>query len=71
MRKDLRGLYEDIVGSAFTMFPLWTILRNAKKWQDDVSNKEKRKRKARTLTADELKDVEEGGARVSKVPQTL
>src|SRR5215472_14939635 len=54
--RDAMALYKDVTGVTFTMFPLWTILRNARKWQDNVSNKERReekrkeKRKVCTLT---------------------
>src|SRR5688572_13992600 len=55
------ALYQQEFKLAFTMFPLWTILRNAKKWQDAVVDKERRhqKRKADTPpVVDELGGTE-------------
>lgn len=70
--KDAMTLYREVVGSPFTMFGLWTILKTAKKWQDVMEGKERRdaKRKA-SFTIDEIDGVEdedegegEGGADV-------
>ena len=48
--RDAMALYQQESKSAFTMFPLWTILRNAKKWQDAMVDREKRRQKRKADT---------------------
>jgi len=53
-------LYQDVVGSPFTMFGLWTILKTAKKWQDIMEGKERRIANRKTsLTIDEIDGAED------------
>ena len=58
--RDAMTLYQDVVGSPFTMFGLWTILKTAKKWQDIMEGKERRIAKRKTsLTIDEIDGAED------------
>ena len=58
-------LYQDVIGSPFTMFRLWTILKSARKWQEVMEDKERKMAKRKTSLAgdetDDLEDEEGGG----------
>ena len=46
--KDAMVFYEEQQEAPFTMYPLWTILKNAPKWHEEITSGKKGKRKHET-----------------------